>query len=199
MFEHVNVNLEQSYTEAGHQAGQVDVSWRKHMQLLQTGDRRRLNQRVRVILHDGAAHQTRRADRRDAGAVAWENKRETIKILLCVIHLLDNMSSHLEQKGKCDEPVEMNHFNQRSTKEPLTFLLCLFVNERKVCRTYEHIHLHVGGVMTYSNRCKLIFTHKRRTKRTLPWKHGYDLRTNAVPCSSGPTVVMSAPRHRPRH
>lgn len=61
------------------------------MQLLQTGDRCRLNQRVGVILHDGAAHQTRRADRRDADAVTWENKteRETIKILFSALSGLE--------------------------------------------------------------------------------------------------------------
>lgn len=47
-----------SYTEAGHQAGQVDVTRRKHVKLLQTRDGGCLNQRIRVILHDGTAHQT---------------------------------------------------------------------------------------------------------------------------------------------
>lgn len=46
-----------SYTETGHQAGQVDMARSEHVQLLQTGDGSRLHQGVRVVLHDGTANQ----------------------------------------------------------------------------------------------------------------------------------------------
>lgn len=72
------VATSESYTETGHQAGQVDVAWCEHVQLLEARDGGRLHQRVGVILHDGAADQTRRADGRDSHTVTCA-QRNTAK------------------------------------------------------------------------------------------------------------------------
>lgn len=45
------------YAETGHQAGQVDVARRKHVQLLEAGDGCCLHEGVGVVLHYGAANQ----------------------------------------------------------------------------------------------------------------------------------------------
>lgn len=58
-----------SYAETGHKAGQVDVAWRKHVQLLQARDGRCLYEGVRVILHYGTADQAGGADGRDGCSV----------------------------------------------------------------------------------------------------------------------------------
>ena len=63
-----------SYAETGHQAGQVDVARGEHVQLLEAGYGGRLHQGVRVVLHDGTAHQARRADGGDGGTVPWRDK-----------------------------------------------------------------------------------------------------------------------------
>jgi len=59
-----------SYTETGHQAGQVDMAGSEHMQLLQTWDGSCLHKGVRVVLHDGTTNQAGGADGGNGGSVS---------------------------------------------------------------------------------------------------------------------------------
>ena len=54
-----------------HERGEVDVPRREEVQLLQARDGLGLHQRVVVILHDGAAHQTAQPRRGDRPGVTW--------------------------------------------------------------------------------------------------------------------------------
>lgn len=63
------------YAETGHKAGQVDMAWREHVQLLQAWDGRCLHEGVGVVLHYGTADQAGGADGGDGGSVSYIKKK----------------------------------------------------------------------------------------------------------------------------
>lgn len=73
--------MQLTYTKMWNKSGQIDVSWCKQVQLLQTRYGFSLDDRVWMILHHSAADETREARGRHCTHVAW-NIHQTANIIL---------------------------------------------------------------------------------------------------------------------
>lgn len=73
------MKLIMSYTETGHQAGQVDMAWSKHVQLLQARDGSCLHKGVRVVLHYGTTNKAGGADGGDSCSISWQTHNDINK------------------------------------------------------------------------------------------------------------------------
>lgn len=90
-----------TYAEAGHQAGQIDEAWRKHVKLLEAGDGLSLDQTVLTVLHHSTAHQTRGPHRTHTCTLTWGqftlNNQRVCKGLTCMMTMCESVYGKISE------------------------------------------------------------------------------------------------------